>query len=91
MPNAEWSASSWSILLAVEVTGLFKQKECVTMWCTSWRGSRSQVVRQEWFVGSQLVVGTCCEARLDPVENGSENVEGRKRSVEIKTDYHIGD
>jgi hypothetical protein len=25
------------------------------------------------------------------VENRSENAEGRKRSVEIKADYHVGD
>ena len=47
------------------------------------RRSRTNIISDEGLAGSQGVVRTSLEARLNPVKNGAETTPGRERGVKV--------
>ena len=54
------------------------------------RRGRTNIVGDEGLAGSQGVVRTSLEARLNPVKNGAETTPGGERSVKVQGDNHVG-
>lgn len=86
MPVAERFPTCRSIFFAIKSLRLFEQKEGIAVRRAARRRPRAYVVGNKWLVGGQGVVRTCFEARLDPVEDGTEYAERREGSVEVKGD-----
>lgn len=89
-PVAQRFAVCRSVLFAVKAVGLFKEEEGVTVGAAAGRRGRTNVVGDEGLVGSQGVVRTGLEARLNPVKNGAETTPGGERSVKVQGDNHVG-
>ena len=75
MPIAKRLPTCRSIFLAIEIFGLLEQEKRIAMRRASWRRSRCNVVGDKGLAGSQNVAGTCFQAWLDPVQDGTENVK----------------
>lgn len=81
------------IFLPVKTSWLLIQEEYVAMRTTSWRWRRTNVVGDERlcdFQRQRSRTGGGSQTGLDPVENGTQDIEGWEGGVDVEGDDHIG-
>lgn len=74
----------------IKVCRLFVQEKDVPMRCTHGGRSRADVIGDEGRVRYKHTVAGDLEIGLDPVKDGSQDSEGRERSVDIQAYDQVG-
>lgn len=78
------------MLLGLEASGLLVQEEDVAVRRAARRRCRADVIGDERGAGVECGSLSDLHARLDPVEDGSQDTPGREGSIDIQTHNQVG-